>query len=93
MRFVTRAAVTGIFLLGIVPIALCQDRRGSMDAPKENGSAETAEAGPVRTACKHEIEKFCGGERSAGRCLRQRDSIDLSEACNTALANRGTSSR
>jgi hypothetical protein len=63
----------------------------SADSLKESGSGEKGneETGPVRIACMNEIEKFWAGEQRAGRCLRERDSADLSPA----LANRRTTPR
>ncbi len=51
---------------------------------------ETRGQGPVRTACQSEIERFCPGEKNAGRCLRSHSPDQLSEACKGALANRGS---
>jgi hypothetical protein len=45
--------------------------------------------GPVRTACRSEIERFCPGEEHMGRCLRSQSPDQLSKACKAALANRG----
>ena len=56
---------------------------------KDSGE-ETRGQGPVRTACQSEIERFCPGEKNAGRCLRSHSSDQLSEACKGALANRGS---
>jgi hypothetical protein len=91
-----RAILIGIFLLGTVGIGACQDQgKGSADSSKKSGSGEKGneEPGPVRTACKDDVEKFCAGEQRAGRCLREHDSADLSPACSTALANRGSNPR
>jgi len=71
-----------LILICCVHSAQCQDQRGS--------SQTTRGDGPVREACRAEIEKFCRGEERAGRCLRSRDPNELSEKCKTALANRGT---
>ena len=56
---------------------------------KDSGE-ETRGQGPVRTACQSEIERFCPGEKNAGRCLRSHSPDQLSEACKGALANRGS---
>src|SRR6266849_6486216 len=53
-----------------------------------NQAGGTRGQGPVRTACQSEIERFCPGEKNAGRCLRSHSPDQLSEACKGALANR-----
>ncbi len=61
----------------------------SQQGSKGSGG-ETPGQGPVRTACRSEIERLCPGEESAGRCLRSHSPDQLSEACRAALANRGS---
>ncbi len=92
----TRSILVAIFLLSTMVVGTCQDLgKGSADGLKDSGSGETGnkEAAPVRTACKDEIEKLCAGEQKAGRCLRERDSANLSAACRLALTNRETTHR
>src|SRR5216683_8294601 len=62
--------------------------RGQQGSKGSGG--ETPGQGPVRTACRSEIERLCPGEESAGRCLRSHSPDQLSEACRAALANRGS---
>lgn len=86
-----RAILIGIFLFGAVAMGACQNEgKGSTDRSKVSSSGEKGRNGPVQTACKDEIQKFCAGEQRVGRCLRERDAADLSPACSTALANRGS---
>jgi hypothetical protein len=64
------------------------ETRGQQGSKSFGG--ETPGQGPVRTACRSEIERLCPGEESAGRCLRSHGPDQLSEACRAALANRGS---
>ena len=92
----TRSILIGIVLLSTVVTGTCQDQgKGSADSSNDFGARERGNKEPesVRTACKDEIEKFCAGEQRAGRCLRERDSADLSATCSTALTNRGKTPR
>src|SRR6266851_3813833 len=85
-----------LMVVGCLSIAASKDQgnnqaggtRGQQGSKGSGG--ETPGQGPVRTACRSEIERLCPGEESAGRCLRSHSPDQLSEACRAALANRGS---
>lgn len=54
--------------------------------------SQAAETGPVATACKTEIEKYCADKEHVAKgvrsCLESKKS-DLSEECQSVLENTG----
>ena len=87
-----RTILIGILVLSTPSVGACQEQgKSPAGSSMASGSGDKGrDPGPVRAACKDEIDRFCVGEQRAGRCLRERDSADLSPACSAALANRGT---
>ena len=54
----------------------------------EGGRGGGGGGGQIRTACQAEIQKFCNGQERPGRCLRDRNSAEMSETCRVALSKR-----
>jgi hypothetical protein len=88
--------ILGALIIGCVLVGMSPDRANSQSAAESQAGTQNnkisggSSGGPVRTACKSEIDKHCAGESEAGRCLRGLRSDELSEQCKAALASRGS---